>query len=247
MVRRLESVAGLSASDREALRAREDYLSLIEHFSSLAASRDGNRLVAARLVVKRVFDITVAAVGLVLLSPVLLVAAVAVRCSSTGPAIFRQERIGRRGRVFTVLKFRTMVVDQDAVIDLRSVEEQQRHGVLVKIENDPRVTRVGAVLRRTSIDELPQLINVLKGDMSIVGPRPLLAFMLEPYPELAALRDVMRPGLTGLWQVSAREDNTTAIGMAVPDVTYVTGFRLRMDGRILVRTFPRLIRGDGAM
>jgi lipopolysaccharide/colanic/teichoic acid biosynthesis glycosyltransferase len=197
--------------------------------------------------VKRAFDVVVAATVLLLFAPLLLAAGLAVRLSSPGPAIFRQERVGRRGRPFQVLKFRTMVVDQASVIDLRMVEEQQQRGILVKLEADPRVTRVGAILRRTSIDELPQLVNVLRGDMSLVGPRPLIPFMLEPYPELAQLRSVMRPGLTGLWQVSARGDNTTALGMAEPDLTYVTQFRLRTDARILVRTLPRLVRGEGAV
>src|SRR4051812_29090673 len=124
-----------------------------------------------RLAVKRLVDIVVSAVALLVLSPILIIAMVAVRATSPGPAIFRQGRVGRNGRMFTLFKLRTMVVDQGAVIDLREVEENQRRGVLVKLEADPRVTRVGAFLRKSSLDELPQLLNVLRGDMSLVGPR----------------------------------------------------------------------------
>jgi lipopolysaccharide/colanic/teichoic acid biosynthesis glycosyltransferase len=211
------------------------------------APRPARFVTVARLAVKRLFDIVLSAVALLVLSPILLAAMVAVKATSPGPALFSQSRIGRNGRSFTLFKLRTMVVDQGAVIDLREVEESQRRGVLVKLEADPRVTRVGAFLRTSSLDEVPQLFNVLRGDMSLVGPRPLLDFKLAPYPDLAVARSRMRPGLTGLWQVSAREDNTTALGMAEPDLLYIRTFRLGLDARILLRTIPRLLRGDGAV
>jgi len=223
------------------------YAELIDHFAEVAAGQRRTRVTALQHGTKRVIDILFALAALVVLSPVLLVAGASVRLSSRGPALFRQERAGRDGRTFSVFKFRTMVVDQDAVIDLRMVEAQQELGVLVKLADDPRVTRVGAILRRTSVDELPQLLNVVRGDMSLVGPRPLIPFMLTPCPELAALRGAMRPGLTGLWQVTARHDNTTALAMAPQDLTYVTSFNLRTDLRILLMTVPRLVRGDGAV
>ncbi len=196
---------------------------------------------------KRVMDIVGAGTALILLSPVLAGAAVLVRLTSRGPALFWQERYGRGEKRFRVVKFRTMVVDQAAVIDLVAVEAREGQGVLTKLQNDPRVTRVGKWLRRTSVDELPQLFNVLRGDMTLVGPRPLLPFMLDPYPELRRHRCAVRPGLTGLWQVSQRAANTTALAMADDDLAYVEQQSLALDLRILVRTLPAVVRGSGAV
>jgi lipopolysaccharide/colanic/teichoic acid biosynthesis glycosyltransferase len=195
----------------------------------------------------RAIDVAGAAVALVVLSPVLVIAALLVRLTSKGPALFRQDRYGRHETRFQVVKFRTMVIDQGAVIDLASVERLERQGVLSKSAGDPRVTRVGRWLRRTSIDELPQLWNVLRGDMGLVGPRPLLPFMLDPYPELRRIRCAVRPGLTGLWQVSAREDNTSALSMADEDLEYVATRSVRGDLQIIAQTIPAIVRGSGAV
>lgn len=198
-------------------------------------------------VLKRAIDVVGASVLLVLIVPVLVVAAIAIRLTSRGPVLFRQERVGKDERIFRVLKLRTMVVDHGRVIDVARVEALAREGVLAKSDDDPRVTRVGRVLRRTSVDELPQLWNVLVGDMSLIGPRPLLPFMLEPHPELRRVRSTVRPGLTGLWQVSTRGDNTTAIGMADADLEYISNRGLRTDLGILMRTVPAIVKGSGAV
>lgn len=197
--------------------------------------------------VKRVIDVVGAGLAVVLLSPVLAVAVLFVRLTSRGPVLFWQERIGKDETIFRVVKFRTMIVDHSKVVDLVHVEALEQQGVLTKLENDPRVTRVGKVLRRTSIDELPQLWNVLRGDMGLVGPRPLLPFMLEPYPELRRARSAVRPGLTGLWQVSKREDNTSAMSMADEDLEYVATRSVAGDFAIIVRTVPAILRGSGAV
>jgi lipopolysaccharide/colanic/teichoic acid biosynthesis glycosyltransferase len=196
---------------------------------------------------RRAMDIVGAGVLLVLLSPVLLAAALAIRLTSRGPILFRQERVGRGERIFMVVKLRTMVVNHAKVIDIARVEALAKDGVLTKSENDPRITRVGRFLRRTSVDELPQLWNVLTGDMSLIGPRPLIPFMLAPYPELRRVRCTVRPGLTGLWQVSTRSDNTTALAMADADLEYIATRSLRGDMAILVRTVPAILKGSGAM
>lgn len=196
---------------------------------------------------KRAIDLIAASAILVLVSPVLLVAAIAIRLTSRGPVLFRQERVGRNESIFMMIKFRTMIVNQAKVIDIAAVEARAREGVLTKMEDDPRITRVGRFLRRTSIDELPQLWNVVQGDMSLIGPRPLVPFMLEPYPELRRVRSMVRPGLTGLWQVSTRSDNTTALGMADADLDYVANHNLRVDMKIVARTVPAIIKGSGAM
>ena len=161
--------------------------------------------------------------------------------------LFRQERVGRDESIFMMIKFRTMIVNQAKVIDLAAVEARAKDGVLTKMEDDPRITRVGKFLRRTSIDELPQLWNVVQGDMSLIGPRPLIPFMLAPYPDLRRARSMVRPGLTGLWQVSIRSDNTTALGMADADLEYVANHNLRSDMKILWRTVPAILKGSGAM
>ena len=196
---------------------------------------------------RRLIDIVGAGVLLIVFSPILLGAALLVRLTSKGPAFFWQDRYGKNESIFRVVKLRTMVIDQGNVIDLVRVEELERNGVLTKSENDPRVTRIGKFLRRTSIDELPQLWNVLCGDMALVGPRPLLPFMLAPYPELRRVRCAVRPGLTGLWQVSKREDNTSALSMADEDLEYVATRSVLGDVSIMMRTIPAILRGSGAV
>jgi exopolysaccharide production protein ExoY len=196
---------------------------------------------------RRMIDVVGAGLLLLLFSPVIAAAAIAIWITSRGPVLFWQERVGKGERIFMVVKLRTMVVNHAQVIDIARVEALARDGVLAKSEDDPRITRVGRFLRRTSIDELPQLWNVLTGDMSLIGPRPLVPFMLAPYPELRRVRCTVRPGLTGLWQVSTRSDNTTALAMADADLEYIATRSLRGDLSILARTVPAILKGSGAM
>ncbi len=202
-------------------------------------------LLRTQFVIKRVVDVVGAGSLLVLTAPVQLLAAALVVLTSDGPAVFRQDRLGRCGRVFAVRKLRTMIPLPDGT-DISSVHDVEQ-GLLLKSAMDPRITTIGRLLRRTSVDELPQLVNVLKGEMSLVGPRPLLAFMLERYPELAAARGTVRPGLTGLWQVSARTGSDSALAMAEPDLAYLEHYSLWLDVRILARTIPSCIGGAGAV
>ena len=163
------------------------------------------QLTRAQAAAKRACDVVVSAVGLLALLPLFAVVAVAIKATSPGPVIFRQERVGLRGRPFTLLKFRTMCAGADLMLDdLR--DRNEADGPLFKLREDPRVTRVGAMLRRYSIDELPQLWNVLKGEMSLVGPRPPLAGEVALYEEWQLDRLEVRPGITGLWQVSGRSE-----------------------------------------
>ncbi|MDQ2833072.1 MAG: sugar transferase [Acidobacteriota bacterium] len=194
--------------------------------------------------VKRVLDISVAAIALVVASPVMLAIALAVRMDSEGPIFYRAQRIGRKGRPFSCFKFRTMVRNADKLkADLEHMNE--RDGVLFKIAKDPRVTQVGSVLRKYSLDELPQFYNVLKGDMSLVGPRPPMAAEVEQY-DLAHLRrlDVL-PGITGLWQVEARQDPSFDSYISL-DTAYVENWNLMMDLRILARTVGVVLSGTGS-
>jgi exopolysaccharide biosynthesis polyprenyl glycosylphosphotransferase len=201
-------------------------------------------LTGLRRVTKDLVDRTSAALGLLVLAPVLLGVAVAVRATSPGPVLFRQERVGHGGRPFTMLKFRSMVVGAHAMVaDLAA--ESDGNGVLFKKKDDPRVTRVGRFLRRYSLDELPQLVNVVRGDMSLVGPRPPLRDETERYGLDMRRRFLVKPGLTGLWQVSGRSDLSWDQSVRT-DVRYVESWSLAFDFMILCRTVKEVVRGSGA-
>ena len=197
-------------------------------------------------VVKGIFD-RVGGLGLLFFfSPLLVVIAALVRLAPNGrgPAIFRQERIGKNGKPFVLYKFRTMHVDAEArLAELRALNETD--GELFKMRKDPRVTSVGRWLRRFSLDEIPQLINVVKGDMSLVGPRPPLAREVAGYPADMRRRLVVKPGLTGLWQVSGRSDLSWEESIRL-DLTYVENWSLAMDLAILARTVSAVVRSSGA-
>jgi exopolysaccharide biosynthesis polyprenyl glycosylphosphotransferase len=196
----------------------------------------------ARLL-KRLWDFAAASAGLVLVSPAMFVIAVLIKLDSPGPVLYISERIGRRGRTFSCLKFRTMVINADKLKNSLSAKNE-RDGPLFKMRNDPRITRVGRFLRKFSLDELPQLLNVVYGDMSLVGPRPPIANEVKLY-ELQHLRRLeVLPGLTGLWQVRARQDPSFDRYMAL-DLTYVENWTLWLDLKILARTAHVVFRGTG--
>ena len=205
---------------------------------------------------KRTSDIIVAAVAIILLLPLWLVIAVLIKLDSRGPVIFKQERVGMDGRIFLCLKFRTMASGADESLHRDSYRKNiegdreanagdDARPVFGKVKNDPRVTRVGRWLRRTSIDELPQLINVLRGDMSVVGARPPIPYEVEGYDLWHRKRLDMKPGITGLWQVSGR-NRLTFEEMVRIDLFYIENWSLWLDLKILVMTLPAIFRGDGA-
>jgi exopolysaccharide biosynthesis polyprenyl glycosylphosphotransferase len=196
-------------------------------------------------VLKRILDVVVASVLLVALSPLLLAVALLVRLTSPGPALFAQERVGFNKRRFRMLKFRTMVADaEQRQKELEHLNEVS--GPVFKIRCDPRITRVGAVLRRTSIDELPQLINVLKGDLSLVGPRPLPVRDYEGFDQDRHRRRFsVRPGITCLWQIGGRSDVSFERWMEL-DMQYIDTWSLWLDFKILFKTIPVVLRGTGA-
>ena len=180
-----------------------------------------------RAVAKRAFDITVALAALIVTAPITLVAALAVKRSSPGPVIFAQERVGRDGQPFRVYKFRTMVVDaEERLAELAASNEAD--GPLFKMTGDPRITKVGALLRKLSIDELPQFVNVLRGEMSVVGPRPALAREVAQWTEDVHDRLRVLPGITGMWQVSGRSDTTFEEYKRL-DLYYVDNWSLAHD------------------
>ena len=201
-------------------------------------------------VARRVLDVTVAGIALAVLALPMLVIALAIRLTSDGPALFQQRRVGLGGMSFTMFKFRTMRngAGDDMLRELIAAElrgEDTSVDGSYKLDNDPRVTGIGSFLRKTSLDELPQLINVLFGDMSLVGPRPCLEWEARMFPAEFQPRFSVRPGITGLWQVSGRSTVST-LDMLHMDLTYVRTRNLVSDLSILVRTVPSMLKDHSA-
>lgn len=205
---------------------------------------------------KRLSDIVISVAASVLLFPVLLAAAIWVKLDSRGSVLFRQERVGMDGRIFLCYKFRSMTSDADESVHREAYRKNiegdheanagdELKPVFGKVKNDPRITRAGSFLRRSSIDELPQLINVIKGDMSIVGPRPPIPYEVEEYEAWHRKRLDMKPGITGLWQVSGR-NRLTFEEMVRADLFYIENWSLWLDLKVILLTIPAVLRGDGA-
>ena len=196
------------------------------------------------LALKRSVDVGLSLLSLTLLAPLMALLAVLIRMDSSGPSFYISERIGKRGYPFRCFKFRTMVEDAESLKDsLAAINE--RDSVIFKLSNDPRVTRFGSFLRRYSLDELPQLLNVLLGDMSLVGPRPPVAAEVEMYEPEHFVRLEVLPGLTGLWQVLSRRDPSFANYISL-DRAYVENWTFWLDIKILVRTAGTVLRGTGS-
>ena len=202
-------------------------------------------LKGVRRLTKETFDRSAAALGLLVLLPLLTALALSVALTSRGGVFYRQERVGRDGQTFGMLKFRSMVAGADRMVDGLAAQTDRGNEVLFKIKGDPRVTRVGKVLRRYSLDELPQLINVVRGDMSLVGPRPPLPTEVERYGFDMHRRFLVKPGITGLWQVSGRSDLSWDDSVRI-DVRYVENWSLAFDFMILWKTVGAVFRGSGA-
>jgi lipopolysaccharide/colanic/teichoic acid biosynthesis glycosyltransferase len=210
-----------------------------------ARSIKNQRFYELRTAVKTVLDYTASASALVVLSPLFAGIAVVIRVTSPGPAFFTQPRVGRNGRVFRLIKFRTMYIDADIRLAELVQDDDLNSGRLLELESDPRITPVGRVLRKYSLNEFPQLINVLTGSMSIVGPRPPLPNEVSRYSKAMRRRLLVKPGATGLWQVSGRGDLTWDETEDL-DLRYIDEWSLRLDVTIIWKTLGALIRGDGA-
>lgn len=195
--------------------------------------------------VRRVFDIMIAAIGILVVSPLMAVIAIVIRLDSAGPALFVQQRIGRDGRAFAMLKFRSMRVDAETMLDQLRTANEVAGDVMFKMKRDPRVTRAGRLLRATSLDELPQLFNVLAGHMSMIGPRPALPAEVAAYDDRARRRLAVRPGLTGLWQVSGRSNLSFDDAVRL-DVDYIVNWSARRELEIAARTFKAVATREGA-
>lgn len=187
------------------------------------------------LLIKRFVDILGSFIGIIILSPLFILVAICIKVTSEGPVFFKQKRLGKDGKVFDIIKFRTMIVNAEKIGD----------GLTVKSEDDSRITKVGKLLRKTSLDELPQLINVLKGDMSLVGPRPPATYSpydgYENYPEWAKRRFDMRPGMTGLAQITVRNSVVWDKRIVIDNI-YIDEFNILLDTKILLLTVARIIK-----
>jgi lipopolysaccharide/colanic/teichoic acid biosynthesis glycosyltransferase len=195
---------------------------------------------------KRILDLCGACVLMILVFPAFCITWILVKLTSPGPAIFAQNRIGLHGKKFRFYKFRSMYIDQENRVDMDKIKQGEAMGLLYKPDNDPRITPVGRFIRKSSLDELPQLWNVIRGDMSLVGPRPLVPHMLKPFPEILKNRSQVRPGLTGLWQISARADSNSVLGMVKYDDEYVNNHSALTDLKILWKTLFVVIKTNGA-
>jgi exopolysaccharide biosynthesis polyprenyl glycosylphosphotransferase len=202
-------------------------------------------LTGARRVLKMVVDLSVAAVAVAMLMPVFLAIGLAIRLTSPGPALFTQTRVGRDGQPFKIYKFRSMYTDAEARLAELEKHNERAEGLLFKMREDPRITRVGTFLRKWSLDELPQLFNVLNGSMSLVGPRPPLPSEVARYSGDVHRRLMVKPGLTGLWQISGRSDLEWDESVRL-DLRYVENWSLAMDFVILWRTAFAVLRREGA-
>lgn len=195
-------------------------------------------------VAKRLFDILVSALLIIVASPVMLMVAVLVKMESRGPALFKQDRVGMEGQHFEMLKFRSMVIDAEQRL-AELAQHSDGNGILFKMKNDPRVTRIGKIIRKFSLDELPQLFNIFRGSMSLVGPRPPLPSEVAAYEHDVRRRLLVKPGLTGLWQVSGRSNLSWQDSIRL-DLYYVENWSLAGDLMILLKTFRAVFRGAGA-
>jgi exopolysaccharide biosynthesis polyprenyl glycosylphosphotransferase len=201
-------------------------------------------LTARQRAQKRIFDVVVASLILLAILPVMAVIALAVKLSSPGPVLFKQERVGENGKLFRIYKFRSMVKNAEALQTAVNVMDGEGN-TIHKRRNDPRVTGIGKIIRKTSLDELPQLINVIKGDMSLVGPRPELPWLVAQYEPWQHRRFDVPQGITGWWQINGRSDTPCHLSVD-KDVYYIENYSFWLDIKILVLTVPALLKGKGA-
>jgi lipopolysaccharide/colanic/teichoic acid biosynthesis glycosyltransferase len=221
---------------------KQDYLSYVE---ILRAERSKDRRHQLYLATKRCLDVGVSIVALIVLSPLFAITALLIKLRDGGPVLFVQKRVGKDGRLFDFYKFRSMVVGAERLKADLMLQNDHETGVTFKMRKDPRVTWIGRVIRRTSIDEMPQFLNVLRGDMTLVGPRPALPSEVEQYTETDRRRLAVTPGLTCLWQISGRA--TLPFDEQVRlDVLYIEYQSFLLDLQILARTIPSVLSGRGA-
>ncbi|MBQ8547450.1 MAG: sugar transferase, partial [Lachnospiraceae bacterium] len=196
--------------------------------------------------VKRIIDIICSLIGILVFSPIMLVTAIAIKLESKGPVIFKQKRAGLNGRIFKMYKFRSMCVDAEELKAKLQEQNEVKDGMMFKIKDDPRITKVGKFIRKTSIDELPQFFNVLFGDMSLVGTRPPTLDEVEKYERSHWRRMSIKPGITGMWQVSGRSQITDFDQIVELDTEYIDHWSIWLDFKIMIKTVFSLLQRKGA-
>lgn len=196
--------------------------------------------------VKRIMDIVLSLIALVLLSPIFLIIALAIKLESKGPVFFKHTRIGKNGKIIKIYKFRSMVENAEDLIKKFTPEQMKEYKENYKLTNDPRITKVGKVLRKTSLDELPQLINIIKGELSIIGPRPVVQEELEKYGQNAQKFLSVTPGLTGYWAANGRSCTSYEQRMEM-ELFYVDNLSFKMDMKVFFKTIGAVIKREGAM
>jgi exopolysaccharide biosynthesis polyprenyl glycosylphosphotransferase len=229
----------VSANTREVLTSR---VSVHQVHDLMALAVRSATLTGTQAALKRTFDIVVSSICSIVLAPLMLLVAVAIKLTSRGPVLFRQERVTKDGRTFTVYKFRTMIVDPERVLGDEVIDISE---LFFKMPEDPRLTRIGGFLRSSSVDELPQLWNVIRGDMSLVGPRPLAREQVEANLELLDLRHEVRAGLTGWWQIHGRSGVEPKDALKM-DLFYIENWSLTLDLYVLLKTVGVVLRRKGA-
>ena len=198
------------------------------------------------LKVKRIMDVILSTIGLIILLPVFLIIAIAIKIESKGPVFFKHTRIGKNGKIIKIYKFRSMVQNAEDLIKIFTPEQMKEYKENYKLINDPRITKVGKFLRKTSLDELPQIINILKGELSIIGPRPVVQEELEKYGDNAAKFLSVTPGLTGYWAANGRSDTTYEQRMEM-ELFYVDNLSIKLDLKIFFKTILSVLKREGAM
>jgi lipopolysaccharide/colanic/teichoic acid biosynthesis glycosyltransferase len=196
--------------------------------------------------VKRVFDIVWSLIGLIVLSPVFIILSILVKTTSEGPVFFAHKRVGKGGKTIKIYKFRSMVTNAEELIKQFTPEQKAEYEKNFKLENDPRITKVGNFMRKTSLDELPQLINILKGDISIVGPRPVMDVETKIYGNYRNMLLSVKPGLTGFWAANGRS-HTTYTRRRAMEIYYVKNRSVLLDLKIIFKTFISVFKRDGAV
>ncbi len=218
--------------------------SVMESSPHLSQSLTASALKREQLWAKRLLDVSLASIALFLVLPILALVAIAIRLDSEGPIFFRQKRVGMNGKLFTIYKFRSMVVNAEA-LQAQVNQTDAKGRIIHKCKDDPRVTRVGRIIRKLSLDELPQLFNVLKGDMSLVGPRPELPWLVQEYASWQRRRFMVPQGITGWWQIQERSDAPLHLNTH-QDIYYIEHYSLWLDVKIILLTIPALLKQKGA-
>lgn len=195
---------------------------------------------------KRIFDIIASVLGIVVLSPIFLILIVLVKLDSKGPAFFAHNRLGKNGDIIKIYKFRTMVTNSKEVFDNFTEEQKEEFRINFKLEDDPRITRIGRILRKTSLDELPQFLNIIIGNMSVVGPRPIIEEEISKYGVNSKKLFSVKPGLTGYWQANGRSETTYEERVEM-DMFYIDNMSMKLDIKIIFKTILAVLEGKGAV